>query len=251
MNTRKRVIPVLLFNSNGLTKGIRFSNYKYIGDPVNAIRIFNEKEVDEIIILDISATKEGREPNYSLIEEMASESFMPLCYGGGVTNVEQIKRIINLGVEKVSLNSILFKRFDFLNEASEMFGESSIVASIDLKTGFLGKLGIYQHVNRKVISFKHQEFIANVVMAGAGELLIQDVSREGTMAGFNCEMINMISNRVNVPSVFSGGAGNLEHMKMAINSGASAVAAGSMFIYKGKNRGILINYPKVDEITNL
>lgn len=245
-----RIIPILLLKNEGLVKTIGFKNETYIGDPINAVRIFNEKEVDEIAILDITATIEGREPNYDWIEEIVSESFMPLAYGGGINNLTQIKKIFDIGIEKVIINSALFD-FELITKAANIYGNQSIVASIDVKKSFFGDYKICTNSGKVMHNIKLDDFVKDIVKAGVGEIIIQSINHEGTMKGFDLDLIAKVSSVVNVPIIASGGAGSLQDIKNAIEiGGASAVAAGSLFVYKGKHKAVLINYPDFNKFFN-
>ena len=246
-----RLIPVLLLKEKYLVKTKGFKNPQYIGDPVNAVRIFNEKEVDELVLCDIEASLLQKEPNYALIKSIVSECFMPVGYGGGLKNIEQIQRIFDLGVEKIILNTSAFD-FELIQKAASIYGNQSIVASIDVKKSLFGIFNVYS----KSGSVKHKlnpvEFALELVSAGVGEIIIQSIDKEGGMAGFDLELTKSIANAVNIPVIASGGAGNLTHIKDVIQLGnASSVAAGSFFIYKGKHKAILINYPDTNLINEL
>ena len=248
---KARVIPVLLIDDGGLVKSIEFDKYSYIGDPMNAIRLYNEMEVDELVFLDISASKEDRGPDFEMIEELTANAFMPLAYGGGVTSVEEIKKLFYLGVEKVIINNQLLTNKEFIKEASKLHGKQSIVGAIDIKKNFFGKYKIYDHTTKKTLDTNHIEYIQELQNADIGELFINDVSNDGKMKGFDLKLIDSIHHTVSIPVVFCGGAGNLQDIKSAIDSGAHAAAAGSIFIYKGKTKGILINYPTQNELYKL
>lgn len=240
---RPRIIPCLLLTLDGLVKTKKFKNPIYIGDPVNSVRIFNDKEADELMVLDISATKEKREPQFQLIEEMAGEAFMPVAYGGGVSNIEQITRLIRAGVEKVVINTMATKSTDLLRTAVDIFGSQAIVASVDVKRKFFGRYSIVAMSGCRSTQLDLQNHIDNLINAGVGELFINDVDRDGCMCGYDLNMIKAVS-EIPIPIVVCGGAGNLVHMKEAINvAGASAVAAGSMFVFHGKHRAVMIDYP--------
>lgn len=246
-----RLIPVLLLKEKYLVKTKRFKNPQYIGDPVNAVRIFNEKEVDELVLCDIEASLLQKEPNYALIKSIVSECFMPVGYGGGLNNIEQIKRIFDLGVEKIILNTSAFD-FKLIQKAASIYGNQSIVASIDVKKSLFGSFNVYS----KSGSVKHKlnpvEFALELVSAGVGEIIVQSIDKEGSMAGFDLELTKSIANAVNIPVIASGGAGSLTHIKDVIQFGnASSVAAGSFFIFKGKHKAILINYPDTNLINEL
>lgn len=246
-----RVIPILLLKGRGMVKTVNFKNPNYLGDPINAVRIFNEKEVDELVLLDIDATKEKREPNYSWIKDIVSESFMPVGYGGGITNIDQIKKIFDLGVEKVILNSAAFD-FGLISQAVSIYGGQSIVVSIDAKKTLFGGYNVYTNGGQVKHKISPDEFAKKVVDAGVGEIIIQSIDSEGMMKGFDLTLTKMVSKAVNVPIVASGGAGCIEHLKEAISKGgASSVGAGSLFVYKGKHKAVLINYPSIAEIQKI
>jgi cyclase len=246
-----RVIPTLLLKGEGLVKTSQFKNPIYIGDPINAVRIFNEKEVDELVLLDITATAEKREPKYSWIKDIVSESFMPIGYGGGIKNVEQAKKLFDTGIEKLIINSASLD-MDFLSSLAAIYGNQSIVVCIDARKNFLGNYTIYTNNGNNKHKIPPDIMARSVVEAGAGEIIIQSIDREGTMKGYDIDLIKLVSKAVNVPVVASGGAGNLDHLRQAIiMGGASAVTAGSMFVFKGKHRGILINYPSSDDLKTL
>lgn len=249
--TIPRIIPVLLLNNDGLVKTKNFKNPVYIGDPINAVRIFNEKEVDELVLMDIDASIKGRQPDYSWIMEIVSESFMPLGYGGGINSIEHVKRLFDTGIEKVILNTALFD-FDLIERAASIYGSQSIVVCIDSCKSIFGGY----HVYTKSGSVKHniapKDIATQVVTAGAGEIIIQSIDREGTMTGYDLELIRSVSNSVEVPVVASGGVGEITHFRDAIfKANASAVAAGSFFVFKGKQRGILINYQSGELMKNI
>ncbi len=242
---RPRVIPCLLLRGNGLVKTRRFRDPVYVGDPVNAVRIFSEKEADEIVVLDIDASREGREPNYELVAEIAGEAFMPLAYGGGVRTLEQIRRLIRSGVEKVVVNSAAVESTSVLSEAAAVFGSQAIVGAVDVKRTMLGGYRVVVKSGTVEAKVGLDEHLARLVAAGAGEIFLNSVDRDGTMSGYDLALIRQVATRVTVPVVACGGAGKLEHLSEAIREGgASAVAAGSLFVFHGKHRAVLINYPK-------
>jgi cyclase len=246
-----RIIPVLLIKNNGLYKTTKFKNPKYIGDPINAVKVFNEKEVDELIILDYNATIEKRSPSYILIEHIASQCFMPVCYGGGIRSVDDIKRIIGLGVEKIAFNTIAAENPAFLEKAATIFGSSTIVVSIDSKKNRFGNYNVYTRSGQKSLRTKPEIFAKQMENCGAGELLINSISRDGTMQGYDLELINLIAAEVKVPIIACGGAGEINHFRDAYDNGASAMAAGSFFVFHGKHRGVLISYPSQENLENL
>ncbi|MDP2416299.1 MAG: AglZ/HisF2 family acetamidino modification protein [Hydrogenophaga sp.] len=248
---RARVIPCLLVRGNGLVKTRKFKDAVYIGDPVNAVRIFSEKEADEIVVLDIDASREGREPNYELIAEMAGEAFMPVAYGGGVRTLEQIRRLIRSGVEKVVINTAATVSTDSIRAAADVFGSQAIVGAVDVRRKLFGGYAVVSKSGSVETKLNLQQHMQNLVEAGVGELLINDIDRDGTMVGYDMALVHSVA-RATVPVVVCGGAGTLAHLREAVrNGGASAVAAGSMFVFHGKHRAVLINYPKVGELEKL
>ena len=241
---RIRVIPVLLLKNGGLVKTIKFKNPNYIGDPINAIKIFNEKEVDELIFLDIEATNLKKEPNYQIIEEIASECFMPLGYGGGIKNIEQIKRIFSIGVEKVIINSSAGNKPILITEAAKIYGNQSIVASVDVRKDLFGKYVCYTNSGKRKVKQNLLDFVKKIENHGAGEIILTSINKEGTFSGYDIDLIKLVSDNVSIPVVANGGASKTEDFYDAVqNGGASAVSAGSIFVYKSRNRGVLINYP--------
>lgn len=248
---RIRVIPVLLIQNSGLAKSIKFKNHTYIGDPINAVKIFNEKEVDEIVILDISATKEKRTPNISQISEFTDEAFMPLSYGGGITTIEQIKSILFEGAEKVILNTSALDNLNLITQAAEQIGSQSIVVSIDAKKDWRGNYKVYRNNGKKKTGLNPVEFAKKVELAGAGEIMLMAIDKDGTYLGYDIDLTKQVSEAVNLPVIACGGASKLTDFVDAINNGgASAVAAGSLFVYASEQRGVMINYPKQDVLIN-
>jgi cyclase len=229
-------------------KTVKFAAPKYIGDPVNTVRIFNEEEVDEVIFLDISATPEGREPQNQLIREIAGECFMPFAYGGGIRSLREMQEIFALGAEKVVLNSSVLERPELITEGAQSFGSQSIVVSIDVKRNWRGRYEVRTHGGRRTTRWSPLEWAREAENRGAGEILLTSIDRDGTMIGYDLDLIGQVSQVVDVPVVACGGAGNLKHCADAVGSGASAVAAGSLFVYQNANRSVLINFPTQDEI---
>ncbi|HOY47821.1 MAG TPA: AglZ/HisF2 family acetamidino modification protein [Flavobacteriales bacterium] len=249
---QSRVIPVLLCNLEGsLVKTQKFKKPVYVGDPVNAVRIFNDKEVDELIFLDITATAQGRRPNFKYISEIATEAFMPLCYGGGLSNLEDIRAVIKAGIEKVAINSALEKDPDLITRTADVLGSSSTVAAIDVKKDIWGKYRVAVRNASKTLNIPLIEFAQMLEQKGAGELVLNSVDRDGMMEGFDLKTISEVAHAVSIPVIASGGAGNLQHLKQAIQAGASAVAAGSMFVFQGKHRAVLISYPSPSELREI
>ncbi len=238
-----RVIPCLLLRGTGLVKTTRFADPKYVGDMINAVRIFNDKEVDEIIILDIEAHAGRGRIQWDLVTKTASEAFMPMCYGGGVTSVDEIKRLFKAGVEKVPINTAAHDDPRLVEPAVKTFGSQAIVGAIDDKKSFLGKYVVVSHGGDRKRSVEVAAWAKALERAGAGEILINSVDRDGTQAGYDLELVRQVTSAVRVPVIASGGAGRLEHFSQAIESGASAVAAGSMFVFHGPHRAVLITYP--------
>ncbi|MCG8529705.1 MAG: AglZ/HisF2 family acetamidino modification protein [Desulfovibrionales bacterium] len=249
---RTRVIPTLLLRNNGLVKGVQFKDHKYVGDPINAVKIFNEKEVDELMFLDISATSNRRGPNYDLIRDIASEAFMPFGYGGGITSVEHVKKLFNIGVEKVVINSAAYANPELITESSRLAGSQSIVVSMDVKKSFLGgyevlvKNGTVRTRNNPV------EYARRMESLGAGELIVCSIDREGTSKGYDLKLLKEISQTVGIPVVASGGAGKLPDLGDAVRMAhVSAVSAGSMFVFHGRHKAVLITYPKYNQLAAL
>ena len=245
---RIRVIPTLLITSSGgLVKTVRFKNRTYIGDPINAVRIFNEKGVDELVLLDIDASREGREPNYQAIEEIVSEAFMPIAYGGGVTSVNQMAQLFRCGLEKVVLCTAVHSNPRLIAEAAARFGSQSLVVCLDVKRQWLSGPRLRIKGGTVGAGIQPVEFARQVVDAGAGELLVYSIDRDGTYEGYDLELLRSISSAVTVPVIACGGARGIEDFQAAVHgAGCSAVAAGSVFVYKEKKQGVLINYPTID-----
>lgn len=242
---RARVIPCLLVRGNGLVKTRKFKEPVYIGDPINAMRIFSDKEVDEIVVLDIDASREGREPNYALIEEMAGEAFMPLAYGGGIRSFKQVRQLIRSGIEKVVINTAATESTNVIREAADVYGSQAVVGAVDVKKNLFGGYRVVAKSASVDVKVSLNEHIQNLISAGVGEIFINNVDRDGVMGGYDLQLIRSITQTVTVPVVACGGAGTIEHLAQAVNEGgASAVAAGSMFMFHGKHRAVLINYPK-------
>jgi cyclase len=248
---RHRVIPCLLLRNGGLVKTLRFSDPKYVGDPVNAIRIFNDKEVDELIVLDILASKEGREPDYGLIERFAGECFMPLCYGGGVRKLEQAQKLFALGVEKICVQAAALENLRLVSDIAERFGSQSILVSVDVKKNWLRKPSLYSAATGKFQSRGWQEFLREAVAAGAGEVVLNAVDKDGTMQGPDLDLIREAAALVPVPLIAVGGIGSLAGIKSAVEAGASAVAAGAFFVFHGPHRAVLITYPRYRDLEDL
>ena len=243
----KRVIPVLLLRNGGLYKTQKFKDPVYIGDPMNAVKIFNEKEVDELVFLDIEASKQNKEPDYELIQSIANECFMPFCYGGGITTIEQIKRIIRIGVEKVAINTAA-ENLAFIKAASAEFAASSIVASVDVKKDLLGNYKVFHKGGTQKCKYSLEEYVQKLEKAGAGEIMLNSIDKDGTMTGYDLKLIDKVCSIVSIPVIASGGAGSVAQLKEGLAHGATAVAAGSFFVFKGKHRAVLINYPMPEDL---
>ena len=238
-----RIIPCLLVKNGGLVKTVQFGSPKYVGDPLNAVRIFNEKEVDELTVLDIDATAEGREPNYALIRDLAVECRMPLCYGGGVTTAEQVQKIISLGVEKVALSAAAVADPTLLPRACERVGRQSVVVVLDVKR-VGSRYEVFTHNGRRASGLEPAEFAARVEQLGAGEIVVNAIDRDGVMKGYDLELMTRVRDAVTLPLTALGGAGSLKDIGELIRTfGIVGAAAGSLFVFKGVYRAVLINYP--------
>ncbi len=246
---RTRVIPCLLLKGRGLVKTVKFANPKYVGDPMNAVKIFNEKEVDELMLLDITASEEGRGPSFAVIEEIAEECFMPMAYGGGITSMDDIRRILQLGVEKVVLNRAALEQPGLVTQASKEFGAQAVVVSIDVKRKLLGGHQVVGQRGRQATGRDPVKFALEAQALGAGEILLNSVDRDGTMDGMDLKLVREVAASLSVPLVAVGGVGSLEHIVQARDAGASAIAAGSFFVFQGPHRAVLISYPEYKELT--
>lgn len=248
---KTRVIPVLLLKGKGLYKTVKFKNPKYIGDPINSVKIFNEKEVDELVFLDIDASPSGLNPDYDLLEDIAGEAFMPMAYGGGITNVEQARIIFNIGFEKIILNSSLYENLDLVDKIVSEFGSQSVVGCIDVKRSIFKKYELFSQNGSKKQNISILNHLENLINRGVGEVLVNSIDRDGTMAGYDLSLIKIVSDSVNVPVIACGGASCINDFKQAVEkSNASAVAAGSMFVFMGPHKAVLINYPEHADICN-
>jgi cyclase len=249
--SRPRIIPFLLAADGGLVKTIRFGERRYIGDAINAVRIFNEKEVDELVLLDIDAARDATAPQYQFIEEVLSEAFMPVGYGGGVRSMEQIEQLFKIGVEKVVLNSVLAESPQLLSEASRAFGSQSIVASLDVKRDILGRHKGYVRGGTVRHKADPLDLLKQWEQFGAGEVVVNSIDRDGTRKGLDLEFLAKASSAVQVPVVAVGGAGHVGHLVEAFGAGASAVGAGSMFVFHGVHQAVLISYVEPSEVDML
>lgn len=245
---RARVIPCLLLSGERLVKTIRFAQPTYVGDPINAVKIFNDREVDELVMLDIGATKDRRDPPFEHLRAIAGECFMPLSYGGGIRTIEQARTLFSIGIEKVLINSAAFDDPALVTQIADEYGAQAVIAGIDVKKDWLGRERVYTRAGTHNTGRTPREHAEAVVAHGAGEILLNSIDRDGTMTGYDVKMIRELSAAVPVPLVACGGAGKVGHLGEAIAAGASAVAAGSLFVFTGPRRAVLINYPSPAEL---
>jgi len=249
---RPRIIPVLLLKDQVLVKTTRFSNPKYIGDPINAVKIFNDLRADELVFLDISATREQRCISVDFVREVGEEANMPFAVGGGITTIEQLRTLISAGAEKVIIGSKAAQDNDFIRNASDTFGASTIVVCMDVKKKFLGSEQAFIVNGTKSTGLNPVEYAIEIQNQGAGEIIVQSIDHDGCMNGYHLDLIAKVSAAVTIPVVALGGAGNLQHMRDAYHQAhATALAAGSMFVFYGPNKAVLVNYPSAEEIRNL
>jgi cyclase len=240
----ERYIPCLLLRGNVLVKTVGFKKPKYIGDPINTVRIFNEKEVDELILLDIDATPKNKVPNYKILAEIANECFMPLAYGGGIQTFEQAQKIFNIGFEKVAINSALHSKLNLVTQISEVYGCQAVIGVIDVKKSFFGKYQVVSNSGHVKHAYCVSDWVKKLEDAGVGELLVTSVKNEGTWKGLDLELIKQITSISKVPVIAHGGAGSVDHLNAGIiQGGASAIAMGSMVVYQKKDFGVLVNFP--------
>jgi len=245
---RPRIIPCLLVHKKGLVKTTQFANSKYVGDPINAVKIFNEKEVDELIVLDIDASIEKRGPDFTLIKNLACECRMPLCYGGGISSVEDAVRIINLGAEKLAINTSAIKNFELLEEIGKVVGMQSVVVVIDVKKNGNGLYDVYIRNGKEKVDINFEEYLKRLNSINVGEIVINSIDNDGMMKGYDIELAKLARNLTEMPITILGGAGTYAHLKEMISMfKIIGVAAGSLFVFKGIFRAVLINYPKKDE----
>lgn len=246
---RPRVIPVLLLKNKGLVKSKKFKDFRYIGDPINAVRIFNDFKADELVFLDILATKENRLVSLDFVKKVGEEANMPFAVGGGIKTIEDIQKIISAGAEKVIINSFAAENPDFIQQAADTFGSSTIVVCIDVKKKFLGGLKTFTRNGKKSTRYSPVEFAQLMESKGVGEIIVQSIENDGAMAGYDISLIKSISEAVTVPIVALGGAGHLKHLQEGYKEGfANGLGAGSLFVYHGKKNGVLINYPEKSEV---
>lgn len=246
---KTRIIPVLLLKDEGLYKTIKFRDHHYIGDPINCVHIFNEKEVDELIFLDITATREQKKIDFRLIKDIATECFMPFAYGGGVCDMQTVEKIFACGAEKIILNSALYEDHFLIEDIAKRFGTQSLVASIDAKKSLFGSYNLYSHGGMKKQNCDMKSFVKNLENRGVGEIMITSMDRDGTMKGYDLTLIHTISREVKIPVIACGGCGSLDHMKEALfEGGASAIGAGSIFVFHGKHKAVLMTYPSAMDL---
>jgi cyclase len=239
-----RIIPTLLLRNESLVKTIKFDKFGYIGDPINTCRIFNELEVDELAFLDITASKENREPNFKVLQEISNECFMPLSYGGGIKSLALAEKVFTIGFEKIILNTSPFKHPELITEIANHFGNQSVIVAIDVKKSFLGKYEVYGLSGTKNQKLHPVEWAKKVQDLGAGEILLTSIDREGTWKGFDVELTRQVADAVSIPVIAHGGAGTSDHLRQVVRTGnASAVALGSMVVYQAKDMGVLVNFP--------
>jgi imidazole glycerol-phosphate synthase subunit HisF len=249
---RPRVIPILLLKGLGLIKSVKFKDYRYIGDPINAVKIFNDQKADELVFLDILASKEKRSISLDFVRKVGDEANMPFAVGGGIRTIQDIKEIINAGAEKVILNTYAAENPHFIQQASEIFGSSTIVVSIDVKKKLFGKKQVYVLGGSKSTGLDPVFYSKLMEEKGAGEIIINSIENDGLMTGYDLDMVRNVSKAVTIPVVAAGGAGIMEDFRKAVEeSYASAVSAGSMFVYHGPRRAVLINYPSKEDMSKL
>ena len=246
--SRTRIIPALLMNDGGLVKTVKFSKERYVGDPINAVRIFNVKEVDELVLLDIRRTQYGLEPAFDDIKGIVSEAFMPVGYGGGISSLQHIDNLFKIGVDKVILNTVAFENEQLIYDASRIYGSQSIVVSIDVKKDLWGDYKIYTRSGTKKQKTDLVKTVQHMQDLGAGEIILNSIDKDGTMQGYDLSLIRRVSSKLEIPVVAIGGAGTIQHLAEAINEGASAVAAGSMFIFQGVHNAVLISYITTEQL---
>jgi len=249
---RTRVIPVLLLQEGGLVKGQQFKSHKYVGDPINAVKIFNEKEVDELVFLDISATDENRGPDFELLADIASEAFMPFAYGGGVKTVKQVERLFSIGVEKAIINTAAFLDPNMVKEAVKVAGSQSIVVSMDVKKSLLGSYEVYINNGKTKTKLDPVTYAKQMQDHGVGEVIVSSIDREGTGKGYDIKLLAMVTHALDIPVVGLGGAGCVQDLADAKNKTmVSGLAAGDLFVFHGKHKAVLITYPKYSELEKL
>jgi cyclase len=245
---RTRVMPCLLLRNRGLVKTVKFKNATYVGDPINTVRIYNQMEVDELIFLDITATRESKEPQFKLINEIATECFMPFAYGGGIRTVDDIAKAHQLGAEKVAINTCANEKPELITEAARRFGSQAVIVSMDVKKKLFGRYSVYTHGGTHNTGVDPVTYAKRAEENGAGEILLTSIDQDGTFDGYDTELISEVAHAVGIPVIACGGAGKAEDFGAAVRAGASAVAAGSMVVFQGRNRSVLINFPSREEL---
>lgn len=245
---RSRAIPCLLLKGDGLVKTVRFKNPKYVGDPINAVKLFNDLEVDELMLLDIKATPEGREPDFAKLRDIVSEAFMPVSYGGAVRSVDHARRLCQVGIEKVVVTTAAVDDPGLLSALARELGSQSVVVGMDVKHDWLRRPRVFKHCGLKNTGLDPVEHARNAERLGAGELLVNSIDRDGTQGGYDLELIEQVTRAVNIPVIACGGAGSVADLAKATQAGASAAAAGSLFVFRGPHRAVLINYPSPAEL---
>lgn len=248
---RTRVIPCLLLRNRGLVKTLRFRQPKYVGDPINSVKIFNEKEVDELVLLDIAASRNGAPPDEDLLADIVSEAFMPIAYGGGIGSVEQARRLARLGIEKIIVNSAALRDPAIVSAVADQLGTSSTVVSIDVSRDWLGRARVYDATAGRRLSLDPVEHARAMAARGAGEIFLNSVERDGTGQGLDLALVQAVSAAVPVPVIACGGVASLAHLREGADAGAAAIAAGSMFVYMGPHRAVMINYPEYGALEKL
>lgn len=248
-----RVIPVLLLQNNGLVKTTKFKNPVYVGDPINAVKIFNEKKADELVFLDIDASKNGALPDFDFIKSIAGECFMPLAYGGGIKSFDDAKKLFDCGIEKIILNSALFTAPDLVKQIANVYGQQAVVASIDVKKTLTGKYCVFRHDQESTLKTAANDWIKEVVAMGVGEIMITLVDREGTRKGYDLDFFQKLSDcKTPVPVIANGGADEIRNFGEVLALGTvDAIAAGSFFVFHGKHRAVLITYPKSSDLKEI
>ena len=246
---RTRVIPCLLLNGESLVKTVKFGAYTYIGDPVNTIRIFNELEVDELVFLDITASRQSRRPNFKILEDIANECFMPLAYGGGICDIDDVGKIFGIGFEKVVINTHAIRNPAFITQVADKYGSQSVIGSIDARKILFRHYEVFTHGGTRKASRSPLEWAQELERLGAGELLLTSMDQDGTWAGFDIKLTVSVTSKAHIPVIANGGAGTVMHIGDVVKmGGASAVAVGSMVVFQGKDLGVLVNFPPKKEL---
>jgi len=248
---KKRLIPTILLSERRLVKTLRFKNPVYVGDPINTVKIFNDKEVDELIVLDISKSRSNCPPDFDYLGLLASECFMPLSYGGGITTLDQASQIFDLGIEKIVLQSVIFTNPSLVQKIASRYGSQSIVISLDIKKSIFGQYKLFNYQTYRSYTHNINDIISSVVELGAGELILSSVNKEGTLSGPDLRMIRTFASVTNVPIVFQGGIASLEDVSASILSGADSLAAGAFFVFYGPHRAVLISYPEPSTLRSI